>query len=105
RTVSVAKSTWEVLQSHRKDQTEEMMLAGRGYDRQDFVFATRLGRILDRTNVAQRWKTALKKAGITTKARFYDTRHSHATTLLNNGMDIALVPKRRGPKSVQTTRS
>jgi len=105
RTVSVAKSTWEVLQSHRKHQAEEMMLAGQGYDRQDFVFATRLGRILDRTNVAQRWKTALRKAEITIKARFYDTRHSHATILLNNGVDIALVSKRLGHKSIQTTLS
>ena len=77
-----------------------MMLAGQGYDRQDFVFATRLGRILDRTNVAQRWKTALRRTGVTMKARFYDTRHSHATTLLNNGADIALVGV--GPGREQT---
>ena len=105
RTVSVPKSTWEVLQTHRRRQAEEMMLAGDRYDRQDFVFATRLGRILDRTNVAQRWKTALRKAGVTVKARFYDIRHSHATTLLNNGVDIALVSKRLGHKSIQTTLS
>ena len=105
RTVSIAKSTYEALQSHRKRQAREMMLAGKQYDRQDFVFATRLGRILDRTNVAQRWKTALRKAGITLKARFYDTRHSHATALLNNGVDIALVSKRLGHKSIQTTLS
>jgi len=82
-----------------------MMLGGERYDRQDFVFATRFGRILNRTNVAQRWKNATKKAGITIKARFYDTRHSHATTLLNNGVDIALVSKRLGHKSIQTTLS
>src|SRR2546429_9698977 len=82
-----------------------MMLAGEQHDRQDFVFATRLGRILNRTNVAQRWKTALRKAGVTIKARFYDTRHSHATTLLNNGVDIAPVAKRLGPKSIQPTLS
>jgi integrase len=105
RTVSVAKSTWEVLQFHRRRQAEEIMLAGERYDRQDFVFATPFGRILDRTNVAQRWKTALRKAGVTIKARFYDTRHSHATTLLNNGVDIALVSKRLGHKSIQTTLS
>ena len=105
RTVSVSKSTWQVLQDHRRRQAEEMMLGGERYDRQDFVFATRFGRILNRTNVAQRWKTATKKAGITIKARFYDTRHSHATTLLNNGVDIALVSKRLGHKSIQTTLS
>jgi integrase len=105
RTVSVSKSTWEVLQLQRRRQAEEMMLAGERYDRQDFVFANRFGRFLDRTNVAQRWKTATKKAGVTIKARFYDTRHSHATTLLNNGVDIALVSKRLGHKSIQTTLS
>ena len=105
RTVSVSKSSWEVLQAHRRRQAEEMLLGGVRYDRHDFVFATRFGRFLDRTNVAQRWKTALKKAGIETKARFYDTRHSHATTLLNNGVDIALVSKRLGHKSLQTTLS
>ncbi len=105
RTVSVSKSSWEVLQAHRRRQAGEVMLAGERYDRQEFVFATRFGRFLDRTNVAQRWKTALRKAGITTKARFYDTRHSHATTLLNNGVDIALVSKRLGHKSIHTTLS
>lgn len=105
RTVSIADSTWEVLQNHRRHQAQETMLIGERYDRQEYVFATRVGRILDRTNVAQRWKTALRKAGIAIKARFYDTRHSHATTLLNNGVDIALVSKRLGHRSIQTTLS
>jgi len=105
RTLSISKSSWEVLQAHRRRQAEEMMLGGQRYERQDFVFANRFGRTLDRTNVGQRWRTALRKAGIATKARFYDTRHSHATTLLNNGVDIALVSKRLGHKSIQTTLS
>src|SRR2546428_13699871 len=100
--VSVAKSTWEVLQSHRKHQAEEMMLAGERYDRQDFVFATRLGRILDRTNVAQRRKTALRKAGVTVQARLYATRHRHATALLNNRAGTALVSTGLAPPRTLT---
>lgn len=105
RTVTISKSTWDVLVAHRRRQAAEMILAGERYNRQDYVFATRFGSPFDRPNVSKRWKTALKNAKITLKARFYDTRHSHATTLLNNGVDIGLVSKRLGHKSIQTTMS
>ncbi len=103
RTVTVPQSTHEALQDHRRQQAEDMVRYGERYDRQGFIFASAVGTVLDLNNVSKRWKTALKRAGITKKARFYDTRHSHATALLSNGVDIAWVSQRLGHKSISTT--
>ena len=61
-------------------------------------------RPIDPNNVRSRWKSALKRASLPANVRLYDTRHSHATALLNDGnVNLAWVSARLGHTSVQTT--
>jgi len=48
-------------------------------------------------------KTAVRKAGITKRAGCHTMRHSFATHLLENGVNIRMVQELMGHKDVKTT--
>ena len=106
RAVTLSRSVVEALKGHRQRQVEGMLSLGERYERNDFIFAARFGSFLDPNNVRNRWKSALKIAALPANVRLYDTRHSHATALLNAGnVNLAWVSARLGHTSVQTTES
>ena len=48
-------------------------------------------------------KTCLKQCGIEKKATPHSLRHSYATYLIENGIDIKTIQKLLGQKSISTT--
>jgi integrase len=103
RAVTLPSSVLEALKTHRAAQAKEMMKYGPNYKRNDFIFAAKLGSFLDPNNIRNRFKTALKQAGLPEIVRLYDTRHSHATALLNAGVNLAWVSDRLGHSSTKVT--
>jgi integrase len=104
RPVTLSKSMIEALKEHRLQQAKEILAYGPHYIRNDFIFASRIGSFLDPNNVRNRFKSALTRAGLPENVRLYDTRHSHATALLNEGnVNLAWVSARLGHSSTRVT--
>jgi len=104
RPVTLSKSMIEALKDHKRKQAEEILAYGPHYIRNDFIFASRVGSFLDPNNVRNRFKSALTRAGLPETVRLYDTRHSHATALLNEGsVNLAWVSARLGHSSTRVT--
>lgn len=57
---------------------------------------------LSKYSLKRQLDTACKKAGVP-KIRVHDLRHSHASYLLSNGVNIVLLSRRLGHEKVQTT--
>ncbi len=68
-----------------------------------FIFSTRTGKPISRSNVHTYLKKYLKKAGVNESASCHWLRHTFASTALANGADLLLVSKTLGHDNISTT--
>jgi integrase len=76
-----------LLRAHQAAQSAERLQAGWLWQEDDWVFATELGAPIDPRRDWGDWKAILAGAGVR-DARVHDARHTAATLLLANGVDI-----------------
>jgi integrase len=94
RKVQVSETTAAVLEAYR---------VGREWSG-PLVFCDSEGGHLRKENYAKRhWAPALVRAGLLESTRFHDLRHTCATLLLLNGLNVRLVADRLGHASPTTT--
>lgn len=72
-------------------------------DFNDFVFASERGGKLTQRTAQKVFENALKKSGIKKDATFHSLRHSFATHLLENGVDVRYVQELLGHANIRTT--
>lgn len=68
----------------------------------DYIFTNRRGNPLSPNGIDNALRKGVKKSGVT-KIRIHDLRHSHASWLIGNGMNIVAVSKRLGHANVEQT--
>ncbi|HEX3244251.1 MAG TPA: tyrosine-type recombinase/integrase, partial [Chloroflexota bacterium] len=67
------------------------------------VFATPTGMAFTGSAISHRFKTALKRAEITSPMRFHDLRHAAATLMLAAGVDAKTASTRLGHSTITIT--
>ena len=69
----------------------------------DFVFESERGGKLTTRTAQKVFERALKKSGTAKNATFHSLRHSFATHLLENGVDVRYVQELLGHQNIRTT--
>lgn len=104
RRVLLPQTTVEALKAHRIRQAEEILQLGTAFDRSgNWIFCTSKGTLYYVSHIYRAWKRDLESAGLPTNFRLYDTRHTHATLLLLNGVNPKVASERLGHSGVRIT--
>jgi integrase len=103
RTIPLDASSVEALREHRARAIESALAAGRSYDLKGWVFRRTSGDgPLSMSIVWKAWRRLALKAGVSL-VRFHDLRHTTATVLLAQGIDVRTVADILGHSDVATT--
>jgi len=90
------------LRAHRRQQHAERLAAGTAWEDRDLVFCSSAGAPLDPHDDWDDWHALLSAAGVR-EARVHDARHTAATLLLGQGIDIRVVQQILGHSQLSQT--
>lgn len=103
RTIPLDAATVEALQRHRARAAESALAAGRSYDLTGWIFRRTRGEgPLTMSIVWKAWRRLAERAGVRA-VRFHDLRHTTATVMLAQGVDVRTVADVLGHSDVATT--
>ncbi|MFF4726469.1 site-specific integrase [Streptomyces mirabilis] len=90
RRIALPTTCLTALEQHRQNQERQRMAAGARWRENGLIFTTRVGTPLDPSDVARRFTGLLDQAGIR-RIRFHDLRHTCATLLLEQGVQLITI--------------
>lgn len=102
RTLPLAESTLDLLRIQKAHVAAMRLAAGNRWTDMGLVFPSQTGKPLASRWDYEQWHKALEAAGID-KRRLHDARHTCATLLLEQGVDIEVIRYWLGHSSVQLT--
>jgi site-specific recombinase XerD len=89
-----------ILPAKIKKEIEKLLAVK---DNDEFLFSSERGGKLTTRTAEKIFENSLKKSGIKKNATFHSLRHSFATHLLENGVDIRYVQELLGHQNIRTT--
>ncbi|HZU05719.1 MAG TPA: site-specific integrase [Chloroflexota bacterium] len=102
RTIALPPPVVEVLRRHRARQLEERLQAGAAWQDSGLVFTSTIGTPLEPRNVVRHFHGLLAKAGLPRRS-FHQLRHTAASLLLAQGVDIRVVQQVLGHSQIALT--
>ncbi|MBA9027589.1 site-specific integrase [Peribacillus huizhouensis] len=102
RSVTIPDRLVEELRKHRKLIEWEKSHCRTTYRDNDLVLPTRDGSPMIPRNFRKEFYNLADKLGLP-KIRFHDTRHTHATLLIEQNVNVKLIAERLGHRDIETT--
>ncbi len=102
RTLEIDDETLAALKAHKIQQNTDRLAMGDKWKDLDLVFTASNGKPIDCKTDYRQWHRALTGAGLPIK-RLHDARHTAATLLFDQGIDIEVIRRFVGPSSVLLT--
>ena len=102
RTLEIDDATLAALKAHKVKQNMDRLAMGVKWDDRDLVFTTPIGKPIDCKTDYRQWHRSLAHAGLPIK-RLHDARHTAATLLFDQGVDIEVIRRFMGHSSVLLT--
>ncbi|WP_035805830.1 tyrosine-type recombinase/integrase [Kitasatospora mediocidica] len=90
------------LRDHRDKQTRERKKAGRNWKESGHVFTRPDGHPIEPATLTRHFKALLRRAGLR-QIRFHDLRHSTATLLLEQGVELVVIKEILGHAHIGVT--
>jgi integrase len=102
RTITMPSVVAAALRRHRTRQLEEQLAAGPEWHPSGLVFTTPIGTPIDRGRLHGTFKAILRSAGLP-DIRYHDLRHTAATLLLVQGVDMRTIMATLGHSRISQT--
>jgi integrase len=103
RIIALPDACLTALRGHRDTQRAERRTAGRDWKESSLVFTTSIGTAIEPRNLNRHFTRLLDRAGLR-RIRFHDLRHSCATLLYEQGVEIEKIQDILGHSSPTITK-
>lgn len=102
RSIHISNKLISELKNFRKRILSEKLLLGQDYNDFDLVICTQSGRPMIPRNFRKEFYNLTEKIDLP-KIRFHDLRHTHATILIQQNVNVKLISERLGHAEIGTT--
>lgn len=102
RTVNIAPVVRDLLQKHKVDKSRKKLQFGECWPEPEAVFTTREGQRMDISSPTQKFQKILKANNLP-PITLYGLRHTNATILIANGVNVRDVAAHLGHAQTSTT--
>ncbi|MGG5737781.1 tyrosine-type recombinase/integrase [Bacillus cereus group sp. IBL03679] len=102
RTIPIPLEVIEELKKRKLQINKDKLRIGPAYHDLDLITCNNLGKVTTRSTFTSHFNKVIENAGIK-KIKFHDTRHTHATLLLKQGVHPKVVSERLGHSDISLT--
>ena len=102
RRIALPAECLRTLEHHRRQQHHERETAAGNWSESNYVFTTPHGKPIEPSNLTRAFNTQLHNAGLR-RIRFHDIRHTTATLLLEQGVELVVIKELLGHAHIGVT--